>query len=510
MSITAEESTSNYHHQKPPFYRDAIVVKWLFQIGALALVIFALWFLSSQARDNLTARNISTGFDFLSVDPGINLSEGIDTRPSTGGRALWVGMVNTIRLATAGIFFATLLGLIVGLARLSNNWLVKKVGAIFVETLRNIPLLVQILLYGAILANLGDLKFDSGWDNWVIWSNKGVSIPRVFIADGFYQWAVFMILGAIAARYAYNQRSKLHDETGQDTFPWLWSSCVLGAFALVGWFIHPIFSWVGSIFGAISDGISKIPEELLQIALSIAAILIAGRWIQNFLQSRRTPGGAARLNDDDKFRIIFAGVGSIISILVIFIVWPGLTSWMINSSSDLFSVLENKFGNGRTGGPFGVDRPEVIKPGKFEKYGPSGLTMSIGFAAVFFGVVLYTAAFIAEIVRGGILAVPKGQIEAANSLGMKRSTALRTVILPQALRVMMPPLGNQYLNLTKNTSLAIAVGFSDLVQVGQTVGNQTGKNLSVFAIWMLFYLACSLTISVAVNFFNVRLKIVER
>ena len=165
-------------------------------------MIFALWFLSSQARDNLTARNISTGFDFLSVDPGINLSEGIDTRPSTGGRALWVGMVNTIRLATAGIFFATLLGLIVGLARLSNNWLVKKVGAIFVETLRNIPLLVQILLYGAILANLGDLKFDSGWDNWVIWSNKGVSIPRVFIADGFYQWAVFMILGAIAARYA--------------------------------------------------------------------------------------------------------------------------------------------------------------------------------------------------------------------------------------------------------------------------------------------------------------------
>ena len=142
--------------------------------------------------------------------------------------------------------------------------------------------------------------------------------------------------------------------------------------------------------------------------------------------------------------------------------------------------------------------------------GGSMKNIAIGFAAVFFGVVFYTAAFIAEIVRGGILAVPKGQIEAANSLGMKRSAALRTVILPQALRVMMPPLGNQYLNLTKNTSLAIAVGFSDLVQVGQTVGNQTGKNLSVFAIWMLFYLACSLTISVVVNFFNVRLRIVER
>ena len=102
-----------------------------------------------------------------------------------------------------------------------------------------------------------------------------------------------MILGAIAARYAYNQRSKLHDETGQDTFPWLWSSGVLGAFALIGWLSTLFFPGVGSIFGAISDGISKIPEELLQIALSIAAILIAGRWIQNFLQSRRTPGGGS-------------------------------------------------------------------------------------------------------------------------------------------------------------------------------------------------------------------------
>ncbi len=506
----SETSSPSYHHQKPPFYRDVTVVKWLFQLGALALVIFALWFLSSQARDNLAARDISTGFDFLSIDPGINLSEGIDTRPATGGRALWVGMVNTIRLATAGILFATILGLFVGLARLSKNWVVNKLGSVFVETLRNIPLLVQILLYGAILANLGDLRFDSGWDNWVIWSNKGLSVPRVFIADGFYQWAVFMLLGAVAARWAYNLRSRLHDETGQNTYPGFASLGVLAVFAVIGWFIHPIFGWVGNIFGGIEDGISKIPEEVLQAVLSILAIVIAVNWIRNFLKSRRTPGGAAQLTDDDKFRVIFAGVGAGLAILVVYVVWPGLSSWMINSSSDLFGVLEDKFGNGRTGGPFGVDRPEVIKPGKFEKYGPSGLTMSLGFAAVFFGVVLYTAAFIAEIVRGGILAVPKGQIEAANSLGMKRSAALRTVILPQALRVIMPPLGNQYLNLTKNTSLAIAVGFSDLVQVGQTVGNQTGKNLSVFAIWMLFYLACSLTISVAVNFFNVRLKIVER
>ena len=124
--------------------------------------------------------------------------------------------------------------------------------------------------------------------------------------------------------------------------------------------------------------------------------------------------------------------------------------------------------------------------------------------------VLYTAAFIAEIVRGGILAVPKGQSEAAQAVGLRRSTALRRVILPQALRVILPPVGNQYLNLTKNTSLAIAVGYSDLVQIGQTVYNQTGKTLQVMAVWMLFYLACSLTISAVVNFFNIRLRIVER
>ena len=154
-------------------------------------------------------------------------------------------------------------------------------------------------------------------------------------------------------------------------------------------FIHPIFGWVGGIFGAIEDGISKIPEEALQVVISILAVLLAGNWIRNFLRSRRTPGGSAQLTDDDKFRVIFSGVSAGLVIVVVYVVWPGLSSWIINSSSDLFGVLEDKFGNGRSGGPFGADRPEVIKPGKFEKYGPSGLTMSIGFAAVFFGVVFY-------------------------------------------------------------------------------------------------------------------------
>ena len=237
-------------------------------------------------------------------------------------------------------------------------------------------------------------------------------------------------------------------------------------------------------------------------------------WIRGFLASRRTPAGLAKLTDDDYFRMIFAGLGAVVGLVVVWVVWPGGSSWLVNSGRDLFEVLGDKFGEGRGSlvddPPISAARPDFEQRGNFINPGPGGLNFSPGFAAVFFGIVFYTAAFIAEIVRAGILAVPKGQTEAAQAIGLKRSTMLRRVILPQAFRVSLPPLGNQYLNLTKNTSLAIAVGASELVQVGQTVYNQTGKSLEVFAIWMGFYLACSLTISVVVNFFNVRLAIVER
>lgn len=477
-----------------------------------------MWFLARQAGDNLSAKGISTSFDFLSIDPGISLSEGIDTEPDTGGRALWVGMVNTLRLAIAGIFAATLLGILIGLARLSDNWIVKKFGNVYVETLRNIPLLVQILIFAALLAGLSrvaDAAVQGPINGWLHVSNKGVSIPRIFIADGFYQWAVVLGIGAIVARQVSKWRQSIKDETGRDTFPGLYALGVMVVFGVVGWFIHPIFAFLNAPFQAISDGIGAIPQIAMQLALSVIAVLAAVRWIRNFFADRTTPAGTARLDDDDWFRVIFAGVAALFACFFFFVIWPGLSSWFINSTSDLFQVIADKFGdnpegNPRDGWPIDAKRPDVVQAGNFPNYGPSGLNMSLGFAAVFFSLVLYTGSFIAEIVRGGILAVPKGQTEAAQAMGLSRVQMLRKVILPQAFRIILPPLGNQYLNLTKNTSLAIAVGFSDVVQVGQTVGNQTGKPLSVFAIWMAFFLACSLTISVVVNFFNVRLKIVER
>jgi ABC-type amino acid transport system permease subunit len=252
-----------------------------------------------------------------------------------------------------------------------------------------------------------------------------------------------------------------------------------------------------------------IPEAAMQLALSALCVLAAGWWIKRFLDSRRTPAGLAKLTDDDYFRMIFAAVGALVGIVVIYVLWPGLSSWIINSGADFWHWLGAKFGGGRGTRPLDAMKPSLSE-GRFVNYAPTGLTMTAFFASLFFGLVFYTSSFIAEIVRGGILAVPKGQSEAAAALGLSRMQSLRKVVLPQAFRVIMPPLGNQYLNITKNTSLGIAVGFSEIVQVGQTVYNKNNQTLAVFSIYMVFFLACSLTISLIVNFINHKLAIVER
>ncbi len=512
MTAPTNQASSTHEavSQRVPLWRDTVVVKWTAQVATLVLVLASLWFLATHAGDNLTARNINIGFDFLERPPDIQLSEGIDTRPATGGRALWVGMVNTLRMAIVGIVFATLLGVVVGLARLSNNWLIRRLATIWVETLRNIPLLVQIIFYFSILAVLPRVDMDTGPINgWLHISNKGLSMPRVFIADGFYQWATVMLVGGLAAHYVRRRRVDLHNESGANTSPVLWSLGTLAVFGMVSLFIHPLFGFIGPIMGAVASLLDSLPILLPQVLLSATAVLLAGRWIRKFLAGRRSAVGHLALSDDDYFRIIFTAIAALMAVTVA-IYWTGLSSWILNSGSDLFRVIEAKFNVDGAARPFDAMRPDIVKPGKFANYGINGLTMTVGFAAVFFGVVFYTSAFIGEIVRGGILAVPKGQTEAASAVGLHRSQSLRHIILPQAIRVILPPLGNQYLNLTKNTSLAIAVGYSDIVQVGQTVYNQTGKTLPVVAIWMLFYLATSLTISVVVNYYNVRMKLVER
>ena len=521
MSNTDQATLAATQSQRPPFYRDVTVVKWLAQVFTLLLVVFALFFLTTEALENLDRQGIEIRYDFLGIGLGSDLREGIDTDPDTAGRALLAGAVNTVRIAAGGIVVATILGVLIGVGRLSSNWIVSRMCSVYVETIRNIPLLVQIIFIWTLVATLPDVKLDQGPINGLLHlSNKGVSVPRVHIDDGFYQWLIFISAGWLVGSFVKRRQDRRHDATGHDTYPVLSFLAVLAVFAAVGWFAHPIFGWVGAIFDVIADGFSSLAPVVVQVVLSLAALAAAAWWIRRFLARRRSPAGLMKLTDDDWFRIIFAGVGAL-AVIVVLAVWPRLSGIMIDLlgwtgidwlriDNGFFGWLAEKFGDGRTGQPINIKRPDVEQLGNFPNPGPAGLNLSQGGAAVFFGVVLYTASFIAEIVRGGILSVPKGQTEAAQAVGLRRVTMLRRVILPQAFRVILPPLGNQYLNLTKNTSLAIAVGYSDFVQVGQIVYNQTGKSLEVIALWMLFYLACSLTISVVVNFFNIRMKIVER
>lgn len=500
---------------RTPLWRNTTVLKWGVQIAVLFAVLGVFWFLIAEARTNLASRGIPVGYGWLDDPANFQLGEGIQTTDSperrlTMSRALWVGMVNTLRIAALGIIFSTIIGVIVGISRLSKNYVAKRFSSIYVETLRNVPVLVQIILWLAILGSLGSLTVDSGpIPGWVIVSQKGISIPRVFLADGFYQFAAMLIVLSIGARQAHRALRRRQERLGGDRRVGLTTFGLFLVAVVVSWVANPVMAFLGPVFGALSDAWGAIPQSAMQAVLSVAAVGGAMVWIRRFLDSRRTPAGLAKLIDDDWFRMIFAGVAALAGVWLVLRGWPGLSSWIINSGGDLLGVLADKFGDGRGAKPFDAMRP-TLSEGRFVNFGDTGLTMTVFYASLFLGLVFYTSAFIAEVVRGGILAVPAGQAEAAAALGLNRAQTLRKVVLPQAFRVIMPPLGNQYLNITKNTSLGIAVGFSEIVQVGQTVYNKNSQTLAVFSIYMIFYLACSLSISSVVNTINRRLAIVER
>jgi general L-amino acid transport system permease protein len=502
-------------HARPPVWRNSTILKWSIQVIVLIAVLGVFWFLADQARSNLSARGIPVGYGWLDDPANIQLGEGIQTvdspeRRLTMSRALWVGMVNTLRIAVVGIIFSTVIGVLVGVARLSQNWIARKVSSMYVEVLRNIPVLVQIILWLAILGSLSALTANSGpIPGWLYISQKGISLPRVFLADGFYQFLAMMLVISVGLWFWRRHLHARQDLLGgnQRIGVKLLAASVLGL--TVAWFVNPVMAFMGPIFSGIETAWGAVPVAVVQALVVAGAIAVAAKWIRGFLRSHQSPAGRAQLIDDDYFKMIFAGLLALMVALIVTVIWPGMASWIVNSGSDFWGLLADKFGDGRGARPLDAMRPSLIE-GRFVNFGPSGLTMTVFYASLFFGLVFYTSAFIAEIVRGGILAVPKGQSEAAAALGLSRAQTLRKVVLPQAFRVVMPPLGNQYLNITKNTSLGIAVGFSDIVQVGQTVYNKNAQTLAVFSIYMMFFLSCSLVISAIVNKINRKLAIVER
>lgn len=516
-----DTAVSTRTHARPPIWRNVAVVKWVAQVLSLIGVLALLWLLGSQAAKNFSNSGISFGWDWLSDPFGVNIREGIDVNPDSGARALMVGAVNTLRIAISGIFAATLLGTIVGVARLSRNWIVNKLATVYIEIIRNIPLLVQMFFWSALAIGLAELTADDVGEYFFKASNKGFGLAWLFPSTGFWPWLLIVIVGAIVAKYVAAWRTRVMEETGHEAYSLTYALGTVVAFGIVGWFLHPILGFLSGIWDGIGTFVGNLPSATVSVIIAVAGILGAAWWIRQFFESRRTPAGFGKLTDDDIFRVVFAGL---VGVSIAFVGFALGGASVETPSGDVLTVAElirngiangfhwfaDKF-TGDVGGPIAFSKPTVeLRGAGFAQFGPTGLVITPPFFAVWVGVTLYTAAFIAEIVRGGILAVSKGQTEAAQAVGLRRSQYLRLIILPQAFRIILPPMGNQYLNLAKNTSLGLAVAYADIVAVGFTLINQTGQSLPVVLVWMAFFVTMSLIISGIVNYYNRKMALVER
>ncbi|MBI4207864.1 MAG: ABC transporter permease subunit [Betaproteobacteria bacterium] len=371
----------------------------VYQAAALAVALIVAGYLVSNTLANLAERSIATGFGFLGREAGFSIGETTFMSYSAADtylKALAVGVANTFRVALIGIVAATVLGTLIGLARLSRNWLLAKLAGGYVEFIRNVPLLVQLFF-------------------WYVLITENLPLPRA-------------ALEPLPGVYLTNR----------------------GIFFPVP-AAHPAHVWM---FAALIAGI-------------VAAFLFT-RW-------------AARR------RALAGSRPPVLEIVLALVLVPPALVYLAG------------------GTPTEIDFPRLSG---FNFAGGTAFTPE--FAALAGGLVVYTAAFIAEIVRAGILAIPYGQFEAAYALGLRRRLAMRLVVLPQALRVIVPPLTSQYLNLTKNSSLAVAIGYPDLVSIANTTMNQTGQAVEGIAIIMAVYLAISLSISAFMNWYNARMALKER
>ena len=356
-------------------------------IGLLAIFIYLL---VQQTAYNLEKRDISTGFDFLNMKSGYDISITLIpySSESTHFRAYLVGLVNTLLISICGCFLATILGFIVGVIRLSSNWLFRNIAYVYVEFTRNVPVLLQIILYYTILLYLPKIKEALVFLDIFYITNRGIYSPAPIFKDGF---------------------------------------------SIVVW------------------------SFVIAILLSI--------FINKYLKKKQVQTG-------NQYPIFYINSAIIIFTPIIFYYLMGM--------------------------PLEFDHP-ILKGFNFK----GGMVIRPEFMGMLLGLSVYTAAFISETVRSGIMSVSKGQREASQALGLKKNFILRLIIIPQALRVIIPPLTSQYLNLTKNSSLGIAIGYADLVHgFGGISLNQTGKAIEIMSMVMVTYLTISLTISFLMNIYN--------
>jgi len=382
-----------------PIWKNKKALPVLLQSMFVILIAALGIFLITNAIEGLRQIGIKLGFDFFNSTASFSIDDKLIayTPRDSYGRALLVGLLNTVKVGAIGIVISAVIGLFIGIGRLSDNWLIKKLTGGYVELIRNTPLLIQIFfLYFAVLLPLPRIEKNINIYNLFYFSNRGTAIPWFTAKPSFGVWLVFLAVGIILAIILWRVMLKKQVESGKARYPFIWS------------------------------------------------------------------------------------IGSIVLML--------LAAYLLTS-----------------GLPVGISIPR-IKGVLFE----GGYVISSEFAAILLGLIIYHSAFIAEIVRAGIMAVPKGQIEAAKALGLKKGTIMRLVILPQASRIIIPSATSQFLNLFKNSTLAIAVGYTDLFSIGNTIINQTGRAIEIMILMALVYLIVSLAISLFMNYFNKHFQLVER
>src|SRR5262245_5677119 len=395
----AVEALGSTPRTKVAPWNDPVIRGWVFQIVVVGLVGLLAWYLVSNTMANLERQKIASGYHYLSREAGFEIGDSmIPYSPAdTYARAILVGLLNTLKVSILGIIMATILGTLLGVGRLSTNWLLSKICEWYVEAFRNVPLLLWLFLFYKLISEAfpGPRQAISLFWHSIYLSNRGVYFP-VPVADPIHAWMGVAFVVGIAGAFLLNRWARKRQEATGQSFPTLSAdiAVILGL---------PFLVWL----------VGGAPHHMS---------------------------------------------------------WPELKG-------------------------FNFDGGTVIQP---------------EFTALLVGLVLYTSAFVAEIVRSGILALHKGQTEAAMAVGLSRGQVMRLVLLPQALRIIIPPMTSTYLGITKNSSLAIAIGFPDLVASVNVTINQTGQAIENILIIMAAYLTVSLSISAFMNWYNKRIALTER
>ncbi|MFQ5613654.1 MAG: ABC transporter permease subunit [Anaerolineae bacterium] len=515
-----------------PFWRDVRVLAILGQVIFFILVVILIAWITNNTRAGLARLGIPFDFSFLWRLPAqFDIGEGIEFSPTdTYMYALWVGIVNTIRVIVIGIPLAVILGTVTGISRLSSNWLLNKIATIYIETVRNIPLLVQLFFfYFAVILQLPSLRDSSPVLGLPIYlNNRGFFIPSAVPTAGFVTWLAFIVLALIQVQVLWIILSRREERTGRAQNKFRWAVLSFIALVLIGWYLVSAYSTDQGFLVHSNARIDEL-DDFEGVALARAAengvqvesldALSQAQLDPGLLKKIGVPicvveGSAAEVNMGRHLRqrnvpVTFVRGGSATEVASAYA--AGECVALAGSEAVLASALaiQETPADHRTAS-VGIT-PLVASTPRLEGLNlQGGLKLSPEFAAILIGLVIYTGAFMAEIVRAGILSVNKGQSEAARALGLNEGQRLQLVVLPQALRVIIPPMTSQFLNLAKNSTLAVAIGFPDVVSVGQTTINQSGRSIEVIIFYMAVFLTISLSLSALLNWYNKRIALVER